>query len=161
MRQLKLTTFFTLMTFILCLSFTSCIKKGITLDTTPEVVLEKMLNNPKIQGTYTGEKFCWQARVGMNQYVNNYELTEDTKWLDAGIKYYDYLIGRMIIDPDGYKSWMGPYGYDKNYWQDALVGDAILFTGILDFSVLVLEDEKLINKSRTLFFPSKCIVSNF
>jgi hypothetical protein len=105
-----------------------------------------MLNNPNIQGSYTGETFCWQARVGMSQYVDNYELTGDTEWLDAGISYYDYLIGRMIIDPDGYRSWMGPYMYDKNFWQDALVGDAILLTGILDFSVLVMEDKNLKKK---------------
>ena len=146
MKTFKLTTFFFLPAVILCLTFISCKKKGITLDTTPYAVLEKMLKNPKIQGTYTGETFCWQARVGMDRFVNNYELTEDTGWLDAGIKYYDYLIGRMIIDPDGYNSWMGPYGYDENYWQDGLVGDAILFTGILDFSVLVLEDENLVGK---------------
>ena len=48
--------------------------------------------------------------------------------------------------PDGYMGWIGPYIYDKNYWQDALVGDAILFASILDFSVLVMEDEKLREK---------------
>jgi len=143
MKNLKQATISIIIVTIYCLLLYSCSNKGITLDTTPDAVLEKMLNNPKIQGTFTGETFCWQARVGMGQYVNNYELTEDPQWLDAGIKYYDYLIGRMMIDPDGYRSWMGPYGYDKNYWQDALVGDAILFTRIMDFSVLVLEDSDL------------------
>lgn len=147
MKKLKLTAVFVLLTFAGSLTSPSCSnKKVVKLDTTPEQVLEKMLNKPEIQGTYTGEGFCWQARVGMDQYVNNYELTEDTEWLDAGIKYYDYLISRMITDPDGYKCWMGPYGYDENYWQDALVGDAILYAGMLDFSVLVLENEKLKSK---------------
>ena len=52
----------------------------------------------------------------------------------------------MATDPDGYKGWIGVYGYDDNYWQDALVGDAILIEGILDFSVLVLEDNALKSK---------------
>jgi len=135
-----------LLILILGLLFSTCGKNRVKLDVTPDVVLEKMLNNPNINGTHTGENFCWQARVGMDQYIDNFELTKDDKWLEAGIKYYDYLIGRMILDPDGYKSWMGPYGYDESFWQDALVGDAILFTEILDFSVLVLEDEGLKNK---------------
>lgn len=93
-----------------------------------------------------GENFCWNARVGMDQYINNYRLTKDTDWLDAGVKYYDFLIGRMDTDPEGYKGWIGPYGYDGRYYQDALVGDAILLSSILDFSVLVLEDEMLKSK---------------
>jgi hypothetical protein len=82
----------------------------------------------------------------MNEYIDNYELTKDTEWLDAGIKYYDYLLNRRETDPDGYQGWIGPYIYDKTYWQDALVGDAILFASILDFSVLVNGDNKLKEK---------------
>ena len=121
----------------------ACVHKGIKLETTPEELSEKMINNPEFIENANGENFCWHARVGLDQFVENYELTKDTKWLDAGIKYYDFLIGKMATDPDGYKGWIGVYGYDDNYWQDALVGDAILIEGILDFSVLVLEDNAL------------------
>jgi hypothetical protein len=125
---------------------TSCVQKGITLETTPNELSEKMINNPAFVENANGENFCWHARVGLDQYVDNYDLTKDTIWLDAGIKYYDFLIGKMETDPDGYKGWIGVYGYDNNYWQDALVGDAILLEGILNFSVLVLEDKSLKSK---------------
>jgi hypothetical protein len=124
----------------------SCVHKGIKLETTPEELSEKMINNPSFIENANGENFCWHARVGLDQFVENYELTKDAKWLDAGIKYYDFLIGKMATDPDGYKGWIGVYGYDDNYWQDALVGDAILFDGILNFSILVLEDKSLKSK---------------
>lgn len=123
-----------------------CSHKGITLDITPNELSNKMINNPDFVKNANGENFCWHARVGLDQFVDNYDLTKDTRWLDAGIKYYDFLIGRMETDPDGYKGWIGVYGYDDNYWQDALVGDAILLEGILNFSVLVLEDKSLKSK---------------
>jgi hypothetical protein len=125
---------------------TSCTKKGITLDITPDELSEKMIHNPAFVENANGENFCWHARVDLDQFVDNYNLTKDTKWLDAGIKYYDFLIGKMATDPEGYKGWIGVYGYDDQYWQDALVGDAILLEGILDFSVLVLEDKALKGK---------------
>ena len=125
---------------------TACIHKGITLDTTPNELSGKMINNPDFVKNANGENFCWHARVGLDKFVDNYDLTKDTRWLDAGIKYYDFLIGKMETDPDGYKGWIGIYEYDDNYWQDALVGDAILLEGILNFSVLVLEDKSLKSK---------------
>ena len=132
-----------LLVLILGIALTSCAPKGITLDITPEELATKMINNPDLIKNANGENFCWHARVGLDQFVENYELTKNTKWLDAGIKYYDFLIGKMATDPDGYKGWIGVYGYDDKYWQDALVGDAILIEGILDFSVLILEDNAL------------------
>jgi len=125
---------------------TSCGQKGITLETSPNELSDKMINNPAFVENANGENFCWHARVGLDQFVENFDLTKDTRWLDGGIKYYDFLIGKMATDPDGYKGWIGVYGYDDNYWLDALVGDAILFDGILNFSILVLEDKTLNNK---------------
>jgi hypothetical protein len=125
---------------------TSCLHKGLKLDITPNELSKKMINNPDFVKNANGENFCWHARVGLDQFVDNYDLTKDTRWLDAGIKYYDFLIGKMETDPVGYKGWIGVYGYDDNYWQDALVGDAILLEGILNFSVLVLEDKSLKSK---------------
>jgi hypothetical protein len=125
---------------------TSCVHKGITLDANPDDLSNKMINNPDFVKNANGESFCWHARVGLDQFIDNYDLTKDTRWLDAGIKYYDFLVGKMATDPDGYKGWIGVYEYDDKYLQDALVGDAILLEGILNFSVLVLEDKSLKSK---------------
>ncbi len=109
---------------------------------TPMAMAERMIHNPVfIKDAAKGESFCWNARVGMDGYVDNYELTKNSEWLDAGIKYYDWLISKMDTDPDGYKGWIGPA--DGNLWQDAMVGDAILMDGILNFCVLVQEDSNL------------------
>jgi len=132
--------------FTLLFSLTSCVRQEIKLDITPEELSENMIRNPAFVENPNGENFCWHARVGLDEFVENYELTQDKKWLDAGIRYYDFLIGKMAVDPDGYMGWIGVYGYDDRYWQDALVGDAILLEGILNFSVLVLEDQNLKKK---------------
>jgi hypothetical protein len=142
----KTTGYVLLLAFIFSLSMTSCNEKKetqVTLKATPEEVLQKMINNPAFVQNPNGENFCWQARVGMDQYVSNYELAKDTKWLDAGVKYYEFLISKLIVDPDGYKGWIGEYGYDSRYFQDALVGDAILMSGMLDFCILVNENDQL------------------
>ncbi len=118
----------------------------IKLETTPEALANSMINKPSFVENSRGENFCWHARVGMNQFLDNYKLTKDPAWLDAGVRYFDFLVSKMDTDPDGYKGWIGPYGYDKRFWQDSHVGDAILLTDILDFSVLVLEDKELKNK---------------
>lgn len=121
-------------------------QEDIRLKTTPQALAESMINKPSFVENARGENFCWHARVGMEQFLSNYKLTKNTEWLDAGIQYFDFLLSKMDTDPDGYKGWIGPYGYDKRYWQDSHVGDAILLTDILDFSVLVLEDKELKKK---------------
>ena len=131
------------LTLILCFVIYSCAKKPVKLDITPPDLYQKMVNNPDLKKYAKGESFCWNARVGMGQYVDNYLLTKDSSWLDWGVKYYDFLLDKMDTAPDGYKGWIGPYGYDNNYWTDVHVGDAILLTGILDFAVLVSDDESL------------------
>jgi hypothetical protein len=123
-------------------------QKKIVLNTAPKESVEKMIHNPAFVENAKGENFCWHARVGMDDFIDNYQLTKNIEWLDAGVKYYDFLVGKMDTDPDGYKGWIGPYEYDEKYLQDALVGDAILMSGILDFCVLVLEDEHLKNQYR-------------
>ncbi|HEX8038992.1 MAG TPA: hypothetical protein VF490_07560, partial [Chryseosolibacter sp.] len=75
-----------------------------------------------------------------------YKMTRNTAWLDAGVRYYDFLAGKMATSPDGYKGWVGAYLSDRKYWQDVLVGDALLMEGLLNFSVLVLEDKNLSGK---------------
>lgn len=118
-------------------------QEQVKLNTTPEKFLDKMIHKPAFTENAKGENFCWHAKVEMHLFIDNYELTKNTAWLDAGVHYYDFLIGKMDTDPDGYKGWIGPYIYNKKYWQDALVGDAILLNGILDFAILVAETKPL------------------
>ena len=103
----------------------------------------QMTGNPNLKTNPKGESYCWHAASGMHTFVNMFEATRDKSWLDQGIRYYDYLIDNLDTGPDGYKGWIGPYMYDSKYWCDVHVGDAILWNGILEFSVLVLDDESL------------------
>jgi len=146
MKRTKLFSFMLL--FLFCFSLLSCQEgKTVKLSTTPDALLEKMINNPAFEKNPSGEGFCWQANVGATQFVNNYEVTGDTKWLDAGVKYYDFLISRMDTDPDGYKGWIGERKRgDRVVCTDALVGDASLLSSILDFAVLVNENPELKTK---------------
>lgn len=147
MKRTGAITFQIIFSFVIFLSQCgSSYGQGILLDITPDELYEKMANNPSFQENAKGEAFCWHARSGMDQFVDNYNLTKNTAWLDAGVRYYDFLISKMEAGPDGYKGWVGPYMYDKNYWVDSHVGDAILLNGILDFAVLVWEDEALKSK---------------
>jgi len=131
--------------FILCLSFTAFAQQSITLSETPNGLYERMINYGHVKND-KGEGFCWHARVGMDSYLDNYMITKNTEWLDAGVKYYDFLIGKMDIGPDGYKGWIGEYMYDNKYWIDSHVGDAILLSAMLDFSDYVLSNKDLKNK---------------
>ncbi len=142
----KTNLFFLLLSIIFSLSLVSCNQKKeskVVLKANPDSVALKAINNPAFKENPNGENFCWQAAGATRQFISNYELTGDTKWLDAGVKYYDFLISKLIVDPDGYKGWIGEYGYDSRYQQDALVGDAILFAGMLDFCIQVKENPEL------------------
>jgi hypothetical protein len=129
----------------LCFS-SSSMAQDIKLNTTPQALYERMSNNPSFKQNAKGEGFCWHARSGMDQFISNYRLTKNTEWLDAAEKYFDFLISKMDTGPDGYRGWIGPYMYDNKYWIDSHVGDALLIAGMLDFSVLVLEDKQLKKK---------------
>lgn len=90
-----------------------------------------------------GEDFCWHAAYNVRSFVRAYEAWNDTAWLDQGVRYYEFLIGRMLTGPDGYQGWIGPFEYDNGVWCDVHVGDAILFNGMVEFAELVLADAKL------------------
>ena len=123
-------------------SIKSHAQDGVKIKETPTGLLERMIHNPMfLKDAAKGESFCWHARVDMDSYINNYGLTKNTEWLDAGVKYYDFLVSKLDTDPDGYKGWIGPAV--SNLWQDAMVGDAILMDGILSFCLLVSENKDL------------------
>src|ERR1035437_4512740 len=146
MKEIKLNRPISVLALTVIIITASCVHHGIKFDTSPDELSQKMINNPDFIKYPNGEDFCWRARVGMDQFVNFFKLSGDTRWLDAEIRYYDFLIGKLVTDPDGYKGWIGVYGYDEKFLMDALVGDAILFDGILNFSTLVAEDNSLRNK---------------
>jgi hypothetical protein len=133
------------MTFALGLFIQSHAQPRITLNVTPAGLYEEMISNEHVRND-KGEGFCWHAKYSMNQYLEYYQLTKNTQWLDAAVKYYDFLIAKMDTDPEGYKGWIGPYMYDEKYWTDSHVGDAILMNGMLDFSLLVMENKELQDK---------------
>src|ERR1700676_1981141 len=95
----------------LCLAITSFGQSKIFLSYTAKELSEKMIHNENFSKYGKGENFCWQAAYGMDEYVGNFQLTKNMEWLDAGISYYDFLIGKMDTDPDGYKGWMCQYRY--------------------------------------------------
>ena len=126
----------------LCLSVHSYAPQAITLNDTPDGLYNEMISNEHVRND-KGEGFCWHAKYNMNQYLEYYKITKNSEWLDAAVKYYDFLIAKMDTDPEGYKGWIGPYMYDEKYWTDSHVGDAILMNGMLDFSLLVMENKEL------------------
>lgn len=130
---------------LLCFCLSSFAQEQIKLSITPDALYSKMTSYGPVKNG-RGEGFCWYARGDMDLYIQNYKLSGNTEWLDAGVKYCDFLIGKMDTGPDGYKGWIGPYMYDNKVWIDSHVGDALLLTAILDFSVLVNENKDLKSK---------------
>jgi len=108
-----------------------------------EGLYQERMGDPVWRLEYTGEDFAWHAAYGMSGFLEGYEATGDTVFLDWGVKYYDALIARMAEGPDGYRGWIGPFEYNDKYWCDDHVADAILFDGILDFGLAVIRDPKL------------------
>lgn len=111
-----------------------------------ERLYQEQMREPVWHLAYSGEDFAWHAAYGMNGFLDRYEATGDTVFLDWGVKYYDALIARMAEGPDGYKGWIGPFEYNDKYWCDAHVSDAILFEGILNFGFTVTRDPTLQQK---------------
>ncbi|MBN1293199.1 MAG: hypothetical protein JXB48_15280 [Candidatus Latescibacteria bacterium] len=128
---------------MLCCCFTVQIYAQQPQTLTAKSYYDRISGNPNLEKNPKGESFCWHAASGMGTFVNMYEATGDKSWLDYGIKYYDLLVSNLDSGPDGYKGWIGPYMYDTQYWCDVHVGDAILWRGILDFAVLVLNEKSL------------------
>jgi hypothetical protein len=130
---------------VLCFTFTAHSQTEVKLPVSPDQLYNRMINYGHVKND-KGEGFCWHARSDMDVFLNNYKITKNTEWLDAGVKYYDFLVNKMDVGPDGYKGWIGPYMYDDKYWIDSHVGDAILLGGMLEFSEYVLNDKDLKEK---------------
>jgi hypothetical protein len=143
MNRFRLTAPIILVAVLLVLGFAPTSYGQTNIRETPAAMAERMIHNPILmKEAAKGESFCWNARVNMEDYITNYELTKNTEWLDAGVRYYDFLISKLDVDPDGYRGWIGPADLG-DLWQDAMVGDAILCEGIVNFCVLVKENKDL------------------
>jgi hypothetical protein len=109
--------------------------------TSAEKLLRKKLKTGllQVEGTLTGEGRCWHAAYQIGGFLAGYRSTGDAAYLDGAVTYFDALIAKMHTSPDGYKGWVGPYIYDKEYIADVHVGDAILINPMLDFAEAVLK----------------------
>jgi hypothetical protein len=109
----------------------------------PQALYQKVIGNPNLKKFPKGENFCWHAAYDLGRFVEGYRAFGDTAWLDAGLRFSEFLVGNLDAGPDGYLGWIGPYEYDESVWCDVHVGDAILFDGLLGFAEVVLADSKL------------------
>ncbi|MDP8245167.1 MAG: hypothetical protein P9L94_13870 [Candidatus Hinthialibacter antarcticus] len=108
----------------------------------PDNLLRGRMNTPllKAEGAMTGEGVCWHAAYDAGEFLEGYRETHDVEYLDAAAKYFDALIAKLHESSDGYKGWVGPYIYDKNFIGDVHIGDAILINPMLEFSETVLKN---------------------
>lgn len=90
-----------------------------------------------------GEDFCWHAAFFVHNFLRAYQAWHDTAWLDWGVRYYEFILSRLLTGPDGYQGWIGPYEYDNSVWCDVHVGDAVLCNGLVAFAEAVLADPRL------------------
>lgn len=122
---------------------------------TPESFYSAVMSDGNLNQP-AGEGWAWHANWHLPYFVRAYRAWQDTAWLDAGVKYYDYLVSRLQRGPDGYMGWIGPYIYDNTQWADVHVGDAILSNGLLSFAELVLANVEL---RATYGEKARCYVS--
>ncbi|MEX0885390.1 MAG: PEP-CTERM sorting domain-containing protein [Phycisphaeraceae bacterium] len=109
---------------------------------TPQQLYNSAVNNGNLNQE-PGEGWAWHAAYSMSHFTMAYEAWGDTAWLDAGVNYYEFVLGHMREGPDGYKGWIGPYIYDDSRWADVHIGDAILINPMLDFARIVHENPAL------------------
>lgn len=89
-----------------------------------------------------GEAFTWHAANGLGRFVAAWQTYRDPRWLDEAALHFDWLIGRMAVEPDGYPGWVGPRmgTTDGLHTGPHVVGDANLIEPMLAFAEAVLND---------------------
>ena len=95
-----------------------------------------------------GEQYAWRAAYYAGLYWKGYEVTKDTRWIDAGIELYDLFLSKNKKDPDGYYGTFGAGLGDKKtkdfkYHHDTVVGDSIMCMPITKLAEIILNDEAL------------------
>lgn len=109
----------------------------------PAAYREQLLKNPHLQAG-TGEGFCWHASYGSGLFIDGYEAFKNPKWLEQAELYYDWWLGKLSKDPDGYEGWIGNTINDTaDIKGDALVGDSILCAHLAAFAETVHNDPAL------------------
>jgi len=109
----------------------------------PVAYRENILKSPHFKENF-GEGFCWHASYSADDFLTAYEAWRNVKWLEEAEKYYDFFVGKLQKDPDGFEGWIGPtITNTPEVQEDALVGDAVLCRHLVAFAELVLKDEAL------------------
>ena len=103
---------------------------------------ERIMETPELYTT-GGELFSWHACNKAGGFVTGYEVTREKQWIEEGIQYFDWLVSKMDIDPDGYSGWVGPHIDVDKYIGSESVGDANLIAPMLKMAELILKDEGL------------------
>ncbi len=114
----------------------------------PAAFLADLIQNGNLRTTGTGELFCWHASGQAETFLSAYEAYQDPRWLEAAEKYYDFYLGKLQKDPDGYEGWIGDpdSAGGVKLSTDALVGDAILCAPLARFVEIVNRDPTLNKK---------------
>ena len=111
----------------------------------PAAFLKGVLANGRLRTEGTGEGFCWHASANTETFLDAYQVYHDPEWLAAAEKDYDFFIGKLQKDPDGYEGWIGDpiasNGLELS--TDAVVGDAILCAPLAHFAEIVKKDPAL------------------
>ncbi|MDR2037962.1 MAG: hypothetical protein LBQ60_08565 [Bacteroidales bacterium] len=91
----------------------------------------------KITDNVTGEQVAWHLNYYLGPILRNCEKDPDN-WIAPTERVLNLLADKMATGPDGYKGFIGPYIYNETqHWCDVHVGDAILVTHMLRFSLIV------------------------
>jgi len=111
----------------------------------PDEYYNKMINNPHFKDNPSGEFWAWHATSGADLFLKAYQVWGDTAFIDWGIKYFNYLLSKMVKDPDGYYTTFQKLK-GKELWLDAEVIDALVMNPALKMAEVVLKDEGLKKK---------------
>jgi hypothetical protein len=137
---------------LLVMSCSGASARASTVAPDPIAFHATVMANPNIAKS-DGELFCWHARIGADDLVLGYETTGDVRWLEQAVRYFDFLIGRLAKDPDGYEGWIGHTIWHVTkradhsaYRADTKVGDALLLQPMLRFAELVKADPALADR---------------
>lgn len=97
-------------------------------------------------GGPTGEQFGWNWSSHLNPLISRCQQTPTDEWLVPTEKILNAMFDKMTEGPDGYKGFVGPYMYNKEYWCDAHVSDSILCAHALSFAMIVHDKPELKQK---------------
>jgi len=98
--------------------------------------LQQMLDNVP-DGGPTGEQVGWNWNWHLSQLIERCQQTPTEEWLTPTEKILNTMFDKMAEGPDGYKGFIGQYMYNKEYWCDVHVSDAILCAHALSFAMIV------------------------